>query len=242
MIGPMTTEWTLKRFPSFPGLFAFAAVATSDAKVGEPARRVWNVTRPPTVAREYALALLCVAIVAMIRALLHPILTNASPLLIFVLPTVVMVMRNAPLPALCAAIASLAVAVRFFIEPSDPTWWSDPAQQARLAIFVTEIVIIVSFGWILQRGRQRELEVALQAERLRVVHVTMRTVQHVVNNSLNQLQALRMGAEGHVPEESLATFDATIRDTFSKLTALGNVRSYAEKPMALGVGLDDSVT
>jgi SNF family Na+-dependent transporter len=39
-------------------------------------------------------------------------------------------------------------------------------------------------------------------EQLRVVHVTMRTVQDIVNNCLNQIQLLRLDAEGLVPEES----------------------------------------
>ena len=36
-----------------------------------------------------------------------------------------------------------------------------------------------------------EREAQRQAERLRVVHVTMRTVHDIVNNCLNQLQILR---------------------------------------------------
>jgi hypothetical protein len=161
---------------------------------------------------------------------------------IFVLPTVVMVMRNAPGPALCATVMSLGVAVPRFIEPTDPMWWSHPAQQTRLALFVVENVTIVIVGWFFQQHRQRQLDIALQAERLRVVHVTMRTVHHVVNNSLNQLQSLRMDAEGHVPAESLAIFDATIKETFAKLTSLSNLRIYAEKSMSIGAGLDDSLT
>ena len=60
----------------------------------------------------------------------------------------------------------------------------------------------------------------LEAERLRVVHVTMRTVQDIVNDGLNQLQLLRFDAEDHVPPESLALFDDAIRDT---VAPLGNV-------------------
>jgi vacuolar-type H+-ATPase subunit I/STV1 len=74
------------------------------------------------------------------------------------------------------------------------------------------------------------------------VQVTTRTVHDVVNNSLNQLQGLRFDAEGHVPPESIATFDATIRDTFAKLAALGDLRTDAEKPMEIGVGQDDTLT
>ena len=60
------------------------------------------------------------------------------------------------------------------------------------------------------RAVRRE-EAKRQAEQLRVVHVTMRTVQDIVNNCLNQIQLLRLDAEGLVPEESLVLFDEAIR-------------------------------
>ena len=81
-------------------------------------------------------------------------------------------------------------------------------------------------------------EELLQAERLRAVHVTMRTVQDIVNNCLNQLQVLRFEAEGHVPEASLEAFDEAIRSASAKLRALGNLEVFAEKEMAMGTGLE----
>ena len=79
-------------------------------------------------------------------------------------------------------------------------------------------------------------EAQLQAEQLRVLRVTMRTVQDIVNNNLNQLQLLR------VQEETLTLFDETIHDTAAQLTALGNMEVFAEKPMASGPGLDVSAS
>jgi signal transduction protein with GAF and PtsI domain len=81
-------------------------------------------------------------------------------------------------------------------------------------------------------------EAQLQAERLRVVQVTMRTVQDIVNNCLNQLQLLRLTAEGHVPEESLVLFDQAIHEASAKLRAIADVKSFTEKQMAVGPGLD----
>jgi hypothetical protein len=78
----------------------------------------------------------------------------------------------------------------------------------------------------------------IAAEQLRVVHVTMRTVQDIVNNGLNQLQLLRLDAEGHVPQETLSLFDAAIRETSLELRALGDLEAYAEKQMVVGMGLD----
>ena len=69
----------------------------------------------------------------------------------------------------------------------------------------------------------------------------IRTGLHdVVNNSLNQLQILRFDAEGHVPSTSIAMFDKTILETVDRLRALENMTTYAEKPMAIGTGLDDT--
>jgi signal transduction protein with GAF and PtsI domain len=84
-------------------------------------------------------------------------------------------------------------------------------------------------------------EALMQAERLRVVQVTMRTVQDVVNNCLNQLQLLRLSAEGHVPEESLELFDEAIHDAAAKLRAMADVKTFTEKQMAVGPGLDFGV-
>jgi hypothetical protein len=87
-------------------------------------------------------------------------------------------------------------------------------------------------------SRQRRHEAQLQAEQLRVLRVTMRTVQDIVNNSLNQLQLLRIEAEGIVPDDTLTLFDQTIMDTTAQLTALGNMDAFAEKSMASGSSLD----
>jgi hypothetical protein len=96
------------------------------------------------------------------------------------------------------------------------------------------LLVIPAFFLDRVLSRQRAHEAQLAAERLRVVQVTMRTVQDIVNNGLNQLQFLRFDAEGHVPPESLALFDEAIRDTITTLTALGDVQTYAEKQLAVG--------
>ena len=94
-----------------------------------------------------------------------------------------------------------------------------------------------------EKERQAQEHLAhLKAEQLRVVHVTMRTVQDIVNNCLNQLQLLRLDAEGHVSEESLALFDAAIQETSEKLKALGDLEAFAEKKMEIGSFLDASAS
>jgi hypothetical protein len=91
---------------------------------------------------------------------------------------------------------------------------------------------------------EREYLTALKVEQLRVVHVTMRTVQDIVNNCLNQLQLLRLDADGYVPTESLTLFDDAIQEISKKLKALGDLQAFAEKQMAIGyfLDLDDAPT
>jgi hypothetical protein len=81
-----------------------------------------------------------------------------------------------------------------------------------------------------------------KAEQLRVLRVTMLTVQDIVNNNLNQLQVLRFEAEGHVPEETLRLFDDALQDTAMRLSAIANMEVFAEKPTAGTNGLDFSTS
>jgi hypothetical protein len=43
-----------------------------------------------------------------------------------------------------------------------------------------------------------------------------------------------------VPEETLTLFDEALRDTAARLSALANMETFAEKPMAGAYGLDVS--
>jgi hypothetical protein len=144
-----------------------------------------------------------------------------------------MAMRGEPGPSLVACGVSAVLAVRFFVQPSDPGWWSSAAQLTRLTVFLTENLIIVALGL---RGRLQRDE-ALKAGQVRAVHATVRTVQHLVADSLNQLQILRMDADGLVPQQSVDLFDRTIQQMAAELRALANLETYAEAPMALGPGL-----
>jgi hypothetical protein len=90
----------------------------------------------------------------------------------------------------------------------------------------------------LRRDLERRHALQLQAEQLRVVRVTMRTVQDIVNNCLNQLLLLRLDAESHVSAESIKAFDQAIQDAASQLKALADLDAYAEKQMEVGTALD----
>jgi hypothetical protein len=104
-------------------------------------------------------------------------------------------------------------------------------------IAVALVLLVAAVFVDLMRARVTEA-VFLQAERVRVVQATMRTVQDIVNNALNQLQVVRLEAEGHVPDASLTLFDEVIHETAARLNALGDLEAYTEKQMAMGSGLD----
>ena len=119
-------------------------------------------------------------------------------------------------------------------------------EQHEVDDVLTALVLVIaalltdSFRAARREKREAERQAEREAEQLRVVHVTMRTVQDIVNNCLNQLQVLRMAAEDLVPEESLGVFDKAIQETSAKLKALGDLEVFAEKQMAVGSSLDVS--
>jgi K+-sensing histidine kinase KdpD len=186
---------------------------------------------------EYAFAAMWVAGLVLIRGALEPVLGGMSPFLIFVLPTAVMAMRMAPGAAAFAALLSTLGAVGLFVAPADRLWWSHPAEQMRLAMFLGVNGVIVALATLRARPQR-----ALQEERLRVVRITMRTVEDIVNNSLNQLYLLRLEADGRVAPETLQHFDETIQDMAAKVTNIGRLTTFAEKQMVLGMALDDNPT
>ncbi|MFQ5749916.1 MAG: hypothetical protein ACE5H3_10735 [Planctomycetota bacterium] len=80
----------------------------------------------------------------------------------------------------------------------------------------------------------------VQKERVKVLHATMRTVQDIVNNGLNNLQLVRMEAEEKkaLDPETLSLMDEIILETSSKLNKLGSLESVSEVEMAIGTGVD----
>jgi PAS domain S-box-containing protein len=82
------------------------------------------------------------------------------------------------------------------------------------------------------------LEAHRQAERLKVLKATMRTVQDVVYNALMSLQLFRTDAEAHVSPESLELFDQIIADTTARLGAIANLEHVVETEMVTGPGID----
>jgi hypothetical protein len=86
-------------------------------------------------------------------------------------------------------------------------------------------------------ARQRAHETQLQAERLRILKATMRTVQDIVSNALMSLYLFRMEAEPSVSPDALKLFDGIVADTSAKLKALGDLNQVTETDMSIGSGI-----
>jgi hypothetical protein len=87
-------------------------------------------------------------------------------------------------------------------------------------------------------GRKAKREAEIQAQRLRVLKATMRTVREIVNSAFNQLQLFRLDAEGLLPQESLTSFDDIVRGTVAKLKALADLESTHETVSPFGASID----
>src|SRR5438552_18320091 len=85
---------------------------------------------------------------------------------------------------------------------------------------------------------REEREAEIQAQRLRVLKATMRSVHHIVNNCLNSLQLFRLDAEDALPPESLDLLDELVQDTAAKLQMLGDLEATPEKPTPIGICID----
>jgi hypothetical protein len=152
------------------------------------------------------------------------------------------VLRNVRFPlttvAVVLAILVLAAALTMDINVFDLNLrLLERLEQSEIDEVLTACVLVfVAFGAdqiVVARGRKREER--LQTERIRIVHVTMRTVQ---DNCLTELQLLRLEADGAVSAEALSVFDKSILVTSAKLRALAELKTFAEKQMAIGPGLE----
>jgi CheY-like chemotaxis protein len=107
---------------------------------------------------------------------------------------------------------------------------------------VGEIMIVFLFimpAFFVDRvvARQRSQQ-HLRAAQLRVLRMTMRTVQDIVGNALMSLYLFRAEAEPSVSHESLALFDHIIVDMAERLKKIGDLETVAETRMPAGMGIE----
>ena len=96
---------------------------------------------------------------------------------------------------------------------------------------------------LITNNRLKKHQIEVQQQRLRVLKATMRTVHHIVNNFLNNLQIIRMESERSqaLPPKSLEKMDAMIQQTTTKLKILGDLDGTPEIQIAPGiVAIDDT--
>ena len=91
--------------------------------------------------------------------------------------------------------------------------------------------------WI--ANRKQAVEAKIQEQRLRMMQTTVRTLQHVVNNYLNNMQLFRPEEEG-LGSESLELFDTLNQRVAESLKRLGDLSEPREKETGAGPVLDYS--
>jgi len=102
-------------------------------------------------------------------------------------------------------------------------------------------VLFIALGLcidLLAASQRANRETEIQAQRLIVFKATMRTVQEIVNNALNEMQLFRLDAEGLMPEVSLRSFDDLIKRTASELKSLGDLEYTAQRESPIGSTID----
>lgn len=109
-------------------------------------------------------------------------------------------------------------------------------------ILIAGVLILIGLAVDLSRiRREREHTIELQDQRLKVLRATVRTVQDIVNNFLNNLLLFRLEAEENhaLSNSSLQLMDSLIAETGAKLNALADLDATREIPMAGGFkGID----
>lgn len=102
------------------------------------------------------------------------------------------------------------------------------ADEIMLSFFLVAIGISIDLIVI---KKNHEKKIAIQEQRLRVLKATMRTVQDIVNNFLNNMQFFLLEAQEKeaLDKESLQLIDTIIIDTSDKLKQLGDLESTPER-------------
>ncbi|NBQ67659.1 MAG: hypothetical protein EBU46_02035 [Nitrosomonadaceae bacterium] len=142
-----------------------------------------------------------------------------------------------------AAVCSLLVGVGYLGSPSSEIPMYQVFANRFLALFVIWVTAIMALK---QRDKTAELhhdrlkylqsirEVEVREEKLKVLKATMRTVQDITGNFLNNLHFFKLEIERNktLTAESVTKLDDLINDTAVRLNKLGNLDEIREKKMA----------
>jgi hypothetical protein len=126
--------------------------------------------------------------------------------------------------------------------PSDAPMYQIFANRtmAILVIWVTAILALIQRNKVYELHQERLKniqsikEVEMREEKLRVLKATMRTVQDITGNFLNNLHCFKFEIEANktLSPESVKKLDGLIQDTSLRIDKLGNLDEIREKRMA----------
>jgi hypothetical protein len=154
-------------------------------------------------------------------------------------------LRKFPFTTLAAVLVTVFLLVVILVDVDLNLPLSRIKRIAEVVASLVLVLVAFSADLLAEKRRQRfeaELqaqrhEAELQAQKLRTFKATLRTVQHIVNNSLNGLQVIRQEAEDVLSPNCLKLFDLLIREAAEELTLLGNLESIDERNMGIGTGI-----
>jgi hypothetical protein len=86
-------------------------------------------------------------------------------------------------------------------------------------------------------ARRKRHKAEIEAQKLRTLKATMRTVHDIVNNFLNNLMVFELQAAAITKPGALDPLERIIHETAGKLKALGDLESVREIPLAMGPGI-----
>jgi len=142
-----------------------------------------------------------------------------------------------------AFICTILVGVGYFGSPPSDIPMYQVFANRTMAILVIWVTAVLT---LMQRNKVHELhqerlkniqsikEVEMREEKLRVLKATMRTVQDITGNFLNNLHYFKFEIEANktLSPESVKKLDALIQDTSQRIDKLGSLDEVREKRMA----------
>jgi len=117
----------------------------------------------------------------------------------------------------------------------------EPHEIDDVVISTGLMIVGLAIDQVVSRRREKK-DAEMQTQRLHVLKATMRTVQDIVNNFLNNLLLFRIEAEQAFSPESLEQFDDLVQGTSAKLKALGDLDAITEIQTGGGAAIEYATT
>jgi hypothetical protein len=143
---------------------------------------------------------------------------------------------------ICCSVAGIIILVLAFFNLDIVqlgSWFANFLEPHAIDDDVTAIALVFVGLCIDKRRdtRQYKLQLQFETDRVAVLKATMRTVQDLVNNFLNNMQLVQLEAGDALSQETLELLERITFETSSKLKSLGDLEYVPETKMAIGVGI-----